>query len=246
LFATSTVEHLPELEIHPAGRIDAYVDAVSDLALALTQLPGQQNRDWKRVTFDLRTRAQDAGLAKSALILHLIALADLLDAASPALRPRTVDQSVEDRLISHERRYWIRAAEESKARRNLSPETLLNVLAGAMLMIPDDRASADRLLQAMPTLESRDMRGSVRRLVALLYPPSDGKPWAGLRPDRPSVRPALSRWETRSRSASEMRQPEGPRYFQFVAHDPDYRARGLSVGGGESRARRLIICLPIG
>jgi len=184
LLATSTVEHLPELEIDPAGRVDAYVDAVSDLALELTQLPGQQDRDWKRVTYDVRARAQDLGLPASALTLHMTALADLLDAASPAGRPRAAGQSVEDRLISHERRYWIRAADKSKALRNLSPETLLDVLAGAMLVLPDDRASADRLLQSMPALAGRDMRDSVRRLVALLYPPSDGRPWAGLQPDR--------------------------------------------------------------
>jgi tetratricopeptide (TPR) repeat protein len=196
LLATSTVEHLPELEINSAGRIDAYVDATRDLALALTQLPGQQDRDWKQVTYDLRARAQDAGLPVSALTLHMTALADLLDAASPGRQPRAAGQSVEDRLISHERRYWIRAANESKALRNLSPETLLDVLAGAMLLMPDDRASADRLLQAMPALEGRDMRDSVRRLVALLYPPSDGRPWAGLQPDRLLERFVASRLAT--------------------------------------------------
>jgi tetratricopeptide (TPR) repeat protein len=183
LLSDAVIEALPELEVDAMGRIEAYRAALTDLALALTYLPGEQDRDWKRITFDLRAQAEDVGPGVSALTLHMTALADLLDAASPGFTS-SAGRSVEDRLIDHERKYWTRAAEENKGLATLSEETLLDVLAGAMLAIPDDRAGADRLLSAQPTLETKDARDSMRRLVAQLYPPPDGRPWAALQPDR--------------------------------------------------------------
>src|SRR5205814_807954 len=68
----------------PAGRVDAYRQAVADLARALTGMPAHRGHDWAGIAGRLATAAADPGRPMSALTVHMRALADLLDAVDPA------------------------------------------------------------------------------------------------------------------------------------------------------------------
>ena len=179
---------LPPLEPDLAGRIDAYRQAVADLARALADMPAHGGPDWTSIAGRLATVAADPGPV-SALTVHMKALADLLDAADLASGQVTESglATVEDRLLWHEHRYW----RASAAARGLRPPTLtesalFDALAVAMLLGADDRDAADILLRGLPALadQPRDRRNAVRAWIAHLYPAADARPWGSLQPDR--------------------------------------------------------------
>ena len=181
----SRVSVLTELEPERAGRATAYRQAVTDLSRALAGLPGYAHQDWPGVAE--RVSADVAGLDQpaSALTLQMTALANLLDAAAPscaAARP----VAVEDRLLSHERRYWHSTAAAHRLYPALSEDTLLDVLAAAMLLGAGSREDAAVLLKQLPALvdQTRDRRKAVQDWITQLYPPTDARPWGSLQPDR--------------------------------------------------------------
>ena len=188
------VTQLPELEPHPVGRPEAYRQAVAGFADALPRVPGQQDRDWDRIAGRLATPKLHAPGLASALTLHMTALADLLDTAelpdpapaAPGQLRSAGDGPVEDRLLKHERRYWIAAAAAHGLRPALSEATLTGALTAAFLLGAADPDGAEALLGRVPGLRDQpeDRRDAVRRWIAGLYPPVDARPWGSLQPDR--------------------------------------------------------------
>ena len=183
LLEGAPVIRLPELEPHPTGRPEAYRQAVAAFADALPCVPGQQDRDWDRIASRLATPKLDAPGLASALTLHMIALADLLETAE---LPEPAGGPVEDRLLNHERRYWIAAAAARGLLSALTEATLIGALTAAFLLGADDRDSAEALLRRVPGLHDQpeDRQDAVRRWIADLYPPVDARPWGSLQPDR--------------------------------------------------------------
>jgi tetratricopeptide (TPR) repeat protein len=179
----ATEHALGELEPDPTGRRHAYRAAVDAFAAALPHVPDLGEHPWAGLARGLPDPALDQAAEQTALTLHMTALADLLDAAHP-LTGR--DFAVEDRLLGHERRYWVRAARARGVLPTLSMEALTDALAAAVLFGAEDRDRADALLARVPRLadQTRDRRASVRDWIAGLYPPAPGLPWGALQPDR--------------------------------------------------------------
>ncbi|WP_308190568.1 tetratricopeptide repeat protein [Streptomyces sp. HPF1205] len=95
-------------------------------------------------------------------------------------------ETVEDRLLVHERRYWTAVAAAHHLHPQLTMNTLADALAAAFLCGADDTDEADALLARVPDLsdQPRDRRGAVRAWIRALYPPDDARVWDGLQPDR--------------------------------------------------------------
>ncbi|MEU9945003.1 tetratricopeptide repeat protein [Streptomyces lavendulae] len=192
------VDLLPPLEDDPADRPPAYRAAVSALATALPQVNGCAERDWPAVAEALPTPRLDQDGYGNALTLHMTALADLLDSTTPdgsdpagpvgRVEGGEVQQdTVEDRLLGHERRYWHKTATTRGLLPGLSEDTLEVALATAHLIGAVIREQADQTWQRLPVLadQPRDRRDAVTNWIAALYPPAaPGQPWGGLQPDR--------------------------------------------------------------
>ncbi|MFD9004133.1 tetratricopeptide repeat protein [Streptomyces sp. NPDC059582] len=184
------VSALDPLEPDSGDRAGAYRQAADSFAAVLRQVRGWQHHPWPALAADLALPTlEDVGLA-TALTLHMTVLADLLDAATgtgavtgPQVpRPETV----EDRLLLHEHRYWRATATARHLHPDLTMDTLTDALAAAFLLGADDRDQADALLARVPDLsdQPRDRRSAVRTWIRALYPPGDARPWDGLQPDR--------------------------------------------------------------
>ncbi|MGH3623848.1 MAG: tetratricopeptide repeat protein [Sciscionella sp.] len=187
---------LPVLDPDPTVRRDAYRHAVTDLARGLAGLPDHQH-DWTAIIARLTAAGRltgdhqgDAGGPVSALTVQMNALADLLDTATP---PESAGQppveSVEDRVLVHERRWWWTTAGAEHLHPGLfSKDTLTDALTVAMLFGAHDHDSADTLLQHLPALagQTRDHRNRIVAWIARLYPPPAGttRLWGSLQPDR--------------------------------------------------------------
>ncbi|WP_329501462.1 tetratricopeptide repeat protein (plasmid) [Kitasatospora herbaricolor] len=176
------------------SRTQAYHEALDGYAGHLNRLPAWQNHDWPAITGQLQTRELEAGALAGALTLHMTALADLLDAAAksppdagPGMPQPGGTQGVEDRLLSHERRYWTNTAAARELTPALTMATLTDALAAAFLLGADNRAQADALLLLVPGLadQNHDRRTAVRTWITALYPPAiSGQVWDSLQPDR--------------------------------------------------------------
>ncbi|MFF7074503.1 tetratricopeptide repeat protein [Streptomyces pseudovenezuelae] len=192
---------LPPLEPDPGlSRTDAYQEAVYAYAGQLTHVIGLQHHNWPAIATRLGASPLDrdhtpraAGQSpRTALTLHMSALADLLDSAShqdqdppTSLAETRDDNTVEDRLLKHEERYW--STSSTHLRTTLTQATLTDALAAVFLAGADTIGEADDLLARLPALhdQSRDRRNAVRDWIAALYPPTTpGRPWDTLQPDR--------------------------------------------------------------
>ncbi|WP_203841532.1 tetratricopeptide repeat protein [Winogradskya humida] len=195
-YATEFLEDAPvvrllELETEAAGRADAYQDALTDLAAALTS----------QLDIDPALLADtppyvDAGRPASALTLHMTALADLLDAAYGVDWQREdTAMPVEDRVLHHERRHWYRTADGFGLRTALPEGSLQDTLAATFLLGADNRTEAEDLLESLEVLRDRpeSLLETVHRWLAHLYPPPDARPWGALQPDRLAERFAGTR-----------------------------------------------------
>ena len=187
LLGGAPATYLAPLEPDPdESRADAYREAVDSYAGQLPRVRGWQEHDWPGVAKRLpRTPVDQRPGLDSALTLHMTALADLLDEASPTA---ILDADVEDRLLAHERRYWSTTASSAshRALNSLSLRTLTNALTAAFLLGAEDRLQGDALLKRVPGLtdQSEDCRFSVREWIAGLYPSTGTGPWDTLQPDR--------------------------------------------------------------
>ncbi|MFE6872499.1 tetratricopeptide repeat protein [Kitasatospora sp. NPDC057692] len=207
---------------------EEYVRAVRGFATELSRVPGWEQHDWPHIADRLVDPSRldghlVPGADRTLLALHMTALADLLDTAEqlahdsvdeePALRP----EELEDRLLSHEQRYWYGLADASRLRHALSMETLRSALAVAFLFGAEDRTEADELLNRVPALadQSRDRRDAVRSWISAVSPSTRSRPWEPLQPDRLAERfvgrrlvedPALVRHIVPGASAAQIAQ----------------------------------------
>ncbi|MEU0047789.1 tetratricopeptide repeat protein [Streptomyces werraensis] len=191
---------LAPLEDDPDARPGAYREAARAFAAALPRIEGLSGYDWASTANSLPLPVHLSRAAfGNALTLHMTALADLLDATGPAGRPdgtgrgagrggTTLEQAegVEDRLLGHERRYWLHSAATYGLSPGLSTATLETALAAAHLIGAADREHADLLWRRLPALadQPRDRRDTVTTWLTALYPVAAPLPWGTLQPDR--------------------------------------------------------------
>ncbi|MCA6093800.1 tetratricopeptide repeat protein [Streptomyces sp. SCA3-4] len=206
---------LPPLEPHPESRAEAYRVAVEHLARALPHVRGQEHHTWPKVAAAVaeavrrRPDRLDGPGLDIALVLHMTALADLLDEAvstapnrpgavtDPAAGTRPVAGAppvavagrkavrVEQRLLDHESKYWAAAARQHPLT-ELDEETRKDALAAAFLCGADTPSQAEALLGRLSYLtdHGRARHRALAGWIAALYPPHDGRAWGSLRPDR--------------------------------------------------------------
>ena len=183
---------LPLLEPGPEGQVAAYREAAAAFALVLASVDGEQGHAWSAMAVALPEPVVDVERPRSALALHMGALADLLDTAHAAAAPIAENTAgaheVEDRLLRHERRYWRDTAEAFGLGPGvLSMATLTAAMAAATLIGPMAEPEADILLARVPGLadQTADRRALVRDWISALYPSaSPDAIWDGLAPDR--------------------------------------------------------------
>ncbi|MEV6011059.1 tetratricopeptide repeat protein [Streptomyces sp. NPDC051976] len=187
-----------------ASRAEAYGEAVTGFAAHLPKVRGHERVDWAALAAGLPAPdVRGAGL-RSALTLHMTALADLLDAAAPGsptgegpainsvgmpegAAPGLLADRIEDRLLIHEERYWHRTAETRGLRPYFTTGTLTEALTAALVLGAGGQEQGDGLLRGVPGLadQSADRIRAVREWIADLYPSAGGgRPWDGLQPDR--------------------------------------------------------------
>ncbi|MGB9998416.1 tetratricopeptide repeat-containing S1 family peptidase [Streptomyces pseudogriseolus] len=187
-----------------ASRTEAYREAVHGYARYLPQVRSWRHHDWPTLAARLAPSGNASGTGpslsspdfQSALTLQMTALVDLLDLASrqpmPAAErtgtrsPAPDAQTVEDRLLLHERRYWTSRAAACGLTADLTIATLTEALAAALLFGAETRTEAEELLNRVPALKGQpaDRLGAVSDWIASLYPTAAAGAWGALTPDR--------------------------------------------------------------
>ncbi|WP_283134679.1 tetratricopeptide repeat protein [Rhizohabitans arisaemae] len=183
----AATEELAALEEDLAGREAAYTEALTDLADGLTAM-GWPHTPAEQVPVPDLTKARFTR-GGAALTQHMTALAGLLGDRSGTERP------VEEVILTHERRYWRKTAEEHRV--GLSDQSLRRAVAAAALCGAGSEPEALALLTRVPGLRDpdEDRRIRVYRWLRDLYPPpadgsrrtgaaAPGGVWGTLQPDR--------------------------------------------------------------
>jgi tetratricopeptide (TPR) repeat protein len=183
LAGLATLDYLPSLTPHIPDRRSEYRTAVQHLVHALPRTGTAQ--DWERIASRLPDPVLEGPEWDTVLSVHLRALADLLDTAHPGpAAPPGV--SVEDRVLSHETRYWQATAADHGLHSPELRQPLRDALAMAFTLTASTQQSADDLVAAVPALADQPAarRLQVRRWIASLYPAREAGVWGQLQPDR--------------------------------------------------------------
>ncbi|MFF0496463.1 tetratricopeptide repeat protein [Nocardia aobensis] len=186
---------LPPLDRTPEDRRETYTAAVSDFARVLPLLRWQDDvRDWPAIAAEVVAAPPEFRQETTALGMHMHALIDLLDAASVTScdreRPNTVGSSqgrpLEDRILDHERSYWMSSARARDLVPHLGIETLTDIVTATAVLAPVDIQSLEDALQHIPDLadQPRIMTGRIRDWLMSLYPGQSLGRFGGLAPDR--------------------------------------------------------------
>ncbi|MGW3959982.1 tetratricopeptide repeat protein [Amycolatopsis sp. NPDC005003] len=182
LAEAARVVALTVLDDGAGDRQRSYRSAVTAFAAALGRVPGQAPASWLEAAAALVARAEPDTSGNTVLAVQMTALADLLDtAAAHEDDPRR--PGPEDRLLTHERRYWAATAQAHEL--GLSPATLEDVVAATALLGPSTTDELAAVLARAPAVADlpRDRRNAVRDWLLHLYPGEDHG-FAGLAPDR--------------------------------------------------------------
>jgi broad specificity phosphatase PhoE len=181
------VMSLRPLEDTADGRLQAYHDAVHDLADMLPRLPGRADVDWMAQARRIATPDLAGAAYASVLTIQLRALTDLLTADAQHAAGPPDPAVLEDVLLEHEQLYWTQTA----SRRGLvepayQPVTLQRSVASATLCGAADEDEAVATVTRIPGLEdkSSDEWLGVARWIGDLYPSGQGRYWGPLQPDR--------------------------------------------------------------
>ncbi|MFM9700677.1 tetratricopeptide repeat protein [Streptomyces europaeiscabiei] len=163
------------------GRHDAFRDAARDLALLLPLL-NLPTYDWTSLAVALRPPADlHDSRYDNVLTLQMAALVALLQHG-----PRPVDTPpgtpLEGILLLHEQRFWEGSA-KGIYKLDLPITTLGAGVAVASLCGAGTQDEALRVLKTLPGLPAHQTR-SAAKWVSSLYPPSGGRYWGSLQPDR--------------------------------------------------------------
>ena len=166
--AGTIVHELSTLEDTPAGRKDAFDEALHDYGEALTAM------EWPHAAPEGVT-SPDFGDPRlgSALRLQMTALAGLLGKSHPGELP-------EDVILRHESRYWNRTIGHHGL--SLHEDTLRNAVAAVVLCGATSQSGAIGLLTHVPGLrdQSEDVRLRGARWLRDLYPPPTNAPRSGV------------------------------------------------------------------
>ncbi|MDN3060563.1 hypothetical protein PH213_39860 [Streptomyces sp. SRF1] len=181
---TTTLSPLLDRATGPADRCAAFIKAAQDLATLLGQVPSLRGTDWQTLASGIRP---PKGLADpgydTALTFQMAALSTLLE-LGPDPVGSVPGQPAEAVLLGHEARYWEGSAASPLFRLgDLRPVTLRRAVAAATLCGAATQAEAIATTQQVPGL-SPDRIWDVTEWLQALYPPSPGRYWGSLQPDR--------------------------------------------------------------
>ncbi|MFE4059944.1 trypsin-like peptidase domain-containing protein [Streptomyces sp. NPDC059096] len=191
ILATATVTPVPALHHRLQDRTTAYRQALEDFATALHRLAPAV--DWLAHVPALTTPAALPALTRgefdTPLSVHMAALLALLDSTGTP-QPAQPANTLEGRLLGHERKYWDDTA-DSPGRRldgeRTGTQTRALAVALAALTPASDRDHARALLALLPSLEDAGaaaVRGELATWLRDVYPAPDGSMWGSLQPDR--------------------------------------------------------------
>ncbi|WP_158845285.1 S1 family peptidase [Streptomyces sp. NRRL WC-3742] len=187
ILATAPITLLGPLlprDASPEARAAAFAGATRDLAGLLAHVPGLPRADWPAIA--ARTGAPgslNGARHISALSLQMTALVTLLQ-HGPDPVGSAPGQDVEALLLSHEARYWEGTAASPMFRLgDVRPATLRRAVAVAALCGAATQAEALTTTLAVPGLPP-GREWDVAEWLRALYPPSTGRYWGSLQPDR--------------------------------------------------------------
>jgi tetratricopeptide (TPR) repeat protein len=179
--ATSQVRSLPPLEDTVVGRLEAFQQAVGDLAQGLSA--AEADVAWSELAAQLTPPDLTGPQFGSALTVHMTALTRLLQAGPHPVAEHAGDRP-EDVLLDHEQGYWTQTA----AARQLTyhPQTLRNGVAAATLCGAATRTEALATVGRVPGLrdDREDRQLAVATWLRDLYPTTEDHYWGSLQPDR--------------------------------------------------------------
>ncbi|MFJ6984437.1 MULTISPECIES: trypsin-like peptidase domain-containing protein, partial [unclassified Streptomyces] len=188
--AHATVTPVPALHHTPEDRSTAYRQAVGDFGARLHRL--SPSTDWPTILAAVLAPAARPPLAGSEfdtpLSVQMAALLALLDATGIPQPPNPAN-SLEGRLLGHERAYWDDTAGSREALRGerTGAQTRALAVALACLVPATDRDDARALLAHLPGLNDDSaaaVRGELATWLTDLYPSPAEAEWGSLQPDR--------------------------------------------------------------
>ena len=191
LLTDAPVRLATPLEPDAEERLISYRTAVQAFSDVLT-ISEPTSCDWSAAAASLATPDLSATSLSNALTLHMTALVDLLDAGQAAERLnanetlREAACGVEERLLSHERRYWELTASSYGQVSILTPETRRKTILVSTLLGSPSPQGVDSFLVKVPGLgDDYDRCLSVGSWLADIYQPTtDQIAWGQLLPDR--------------------------------------------------------------
>lgn len=165
-------------------RTSAFARAARDLGRLLGQVPGIPQANWPALALSIRPPEDlDDARYESALALQMAALVALLQHGPDPLED-TPDRPVEDFVLGHEARYWEGTAASPIFRLgDVRPSTLRRTVAVAALFGAATAQEALTVLGNVPGLPP-NRAWDVAEWLQSLYPPSPGRYWGHLQPDR--------------------------------------------------------------
>lgn len=183
---TARAQHtaLPPLDDGPETREATYRDTVRAFAAFLPELGEATAAAWEQAGYQVLAQPyRDLGDNTTVLGVQMGALADLLDSG---YHTRPIGrQSLEDRVLDHEHRYWTATAARDGLD-SLGTAVLKDVLVATILLAATTSEDIDRVLARIPDLtdQPRLTRTRVRGWLMSLYPGDLPGTYAGPTPDR--------------------------------------------------------------
>ncbi|MEU4517937.1 tetratricopeptide repeat protein [Amycolatopsis sp. NPDC024027] len=179
---------LPALDATPQARNATYRAAVSAFATSLHAVQGLSDRPWVEIVAAL---PEPTDLASTVLGVQMSALADLLDAVTPATSTGDADVTPdlpgpEDRVLAHERGYWKSTGIAQGLLPGLTLAALTDVVIATAVLGPATAEDLGAVVARVPRLADQptDRQEAVRTWLLSMYPAGDGGTFEGLVPDR--------------------------------------------------------------
>ncbi|WP_406631447.1 tetratricopeptide repeat protein [Amycolatopsis sp. WGS_07] len=181
------ISALPALDGDNESREQSYQEAVAAFSLAARRIRGAEANIWSAAAAAINARPLRQAWDGTVLAVHMTALADLLDAVTEAAQPMAgVRRGPEDRVLDHERGYWLMAAQASRLLPIVTTAMVDDVVAAATIVGPSSGEELDELLTMIPAVAELPLglREAVRGWLVSLYPTVDDGKFEGLVPDR--------------------------------------------------------------
>ncbi|TQM28860.1 tetratricopeptide repeat protein [Nocardia bhagyanarayanae] len=183
--ARARVTALPPLNDGPEAREATYRDTVRAMAATLPVLGDPTTVQWEEAAHRVLTQPyRDLGDNTTVLGVQMNALADLLDIGHDS--PTSIGrQSLEDRVLEHEHRYWTATATRDGLD-SLGMTTLKDALVATIVLAATTSKELEKALARIPDLadQPRLTRTKVQTWLMSLYPGDTHGIYAGPTPDR--------------------------------------------------------------